>query len=692
MNNLLLEIGSEEIPAGYIEPALSAMASMISEKLKAARIKHGSVTTYGTPKRLALIVENIDDHQEALTTEVTGPPEKVGYDGNNNPLTPAVKFAEKLGIAIDEITIKETKKGRYLCGMKVESADESKTILSQILPELIEKIPFPKTMRWADLSVSFARPVKSVLAILGSGVIPFTYGDVESSNYTYGHRFMTPGTIEVNDPLKYAELLKDANVIVDIEDRKKRVKEEIEKTAALVGGKILPDEELIEIVANLIELPIVVVGTFDEEFLDVPDEVLITAMREHQKYFAVVDDSGKLMPNFVVVNNTRTKDMAVVTKGHEKVLRARLADAQFFYKADLKEKAESRIDKLDGVLFQASLGTMRDKTNRIVKLSEYIADLTNADDIKKDVVRAAELCKSDLVSQVVVEFTKLQGVMGRVYAGLSGESDETAKAIEEHYRPVASGASLPESSSGAILAIADKIDSICGCFSAGLIPTGASDPYALRRQSIGIVQIMLDRKMKFSLKALIKKGVELYGDKVNSDVDTVVGTIFDFVENRIERILVEDGFSKDVTASVTGASIDNIPDVWNRVKALETMKKNPDFEPLAAAFKRVVNIIKKADISEDLTIDESLFEGTSESDLFNAVVSVTEKVERFLSTSDFDGALKEIVTLKASVDTFFDDVMVMAEDEKVRNNRLALLSKISDLFANIADFSKISAS
>ncbi len=691
MKNLLLEIGSEEIPAGYIEPALAAMASMISEKLKAARIKHGSVTTYGTPKRLAVIVEDVDENQEALTTEVTGPPEKVAYDEDKKPLTPAVKFAEKLGIAIDEITIKETKKGRYLCGMNVESTEESKTILEKILPELIEKIPFPKTMRWADLSVTFTRPVISILAILGDNIIPFTYGDVESSNYTYGHRFMKPGKINISNPLRYAESLKEADVIVDIEDRKKLVKEEIEKTAALISGKILPDEELVGIVANLIEFPVVVVGTFDKEFLDIPDEVLITAMREHQKYFAVVDENGKLMPNFVVVNNTKTKDMAVVTKGHEKVLRARLADAQFFYKADLREDSKSRINKLNGVLFQASLGTMLDKTNRITKLSEYIVDVANESAVRSDVVRAAELCKSDLVSQVVVEFTKLQGVMGRVYAKIAGESDETCKAIEEHYRPVASGAKLPGSRSGAILAIADKIDSICGCFSAGLIPTGASDPYALRRQSIGIIHIMLDNKMKFSLKSLIKKGVELYGDKVDGDIDKVVGTIVEFIENRIERILVEDGFSKDITASVTGASIDNIPDIWNRVKALESMKQKPDFEPLAAAFKRVVNIIKKADISADISINENIFESESESKLYKAVESVSKKVDSYLDTSDFAGALKDIATLKAPVDKFFDDVMVMADDENVRNNRLALLSKIAGLFANIADFSKISA-
>ncbi|MFA6009116.1 MAG: glycine--tRNA ligase subunit beta [Desulfobacteraceae bacterium] len=573
--------------------------------------------------------------------------------------------------------------------MKTEEAVETVKVLERILPETITRIPFPKTMRWADLDVHFARPLTSILALFGSSVVSFTLGDITSSNTTRGHRFMNPGNITIKAPSEYAASLEQAHVVADIETRKAAVRVEIEKAAKAVNGVILKDEELVNIVANLIEYPVVVTGTFDDVFLEVPDEVLITAMREHQKYFSVVDSNGKLLPHFVVVNNTRTNDMAVVTKGHEKVLRARLADARFFYRGDLKDKSEDRIEKLKGVLFQASLGTMYDKTMRIEALTAWLADASGAASVKEQAVKAAKLCKSDLVSQVVVEFPKLQGLMGRVYALKAGESEQTAWAVEEHYRPVSSGAALPETLAGALVALADKVDTLVGCFSAGLIPTGASDPYALRRQTIGIIQILNQRDFRFSLSALIEKSLALYGEKEETNKASVVRDVVEFIRNRMDHIITEEGFSKDVTASVTSVSIDNVPDVKRRVAALESLKKQDGFEPLAVAFKRVVNIIKKTDVAASLVVDKALFEKPCENALFDAVNTVKEKVSVNLDSADFDKALAQIATLRGPVDTFFDDVMVMADDEKIRNNRLALLSLIASLFADIADFSKI---
>jgi glycyl-tRNA synthetase beta chain len=572
--------------------------------------------------------------------------------------------------------------------MKVEETLDTVQVLEKVLPETLSKIPFPKTMRWADLDIHFARPITSVCAVLGSQVISFTVGDIRSGNTTYGHRFMKPGGITINAPSGYMSDLKNAFVLADIEERKAEVRKEIEKTALSVGGTILPDDELVNIVANLIEYPVVVVGSFDDIFLELPDEVLITAMREHQKYFAVSGKDGKLMANFVVVNNTRTKDMTVVTKGHEKVLRARLADARFFYNGDLREKAEDRIEKLKGVLFQASLGTMYDKTMRVESLTGYLADLAGATGVKEQAMKAARHSKSDLVSQVVCEFPKLQGLMGRIYAKVAGETEETSMAIEEHYRPVASGAKLPETLSGALVALADKIDTLCGCFSAGLIPTGASDPYALRRQTIGIIQIMLGRNFRFSLSSVIEKSLSLYANV--KDKDKVVADVLEFIKNRMDHILVEEGFSKDVTSSVTSVSIDSVPDVKNRVSALENLKNKDGFEPLAVAFKRVVNIIRKADLPQTLSVEPDLFEKPCESDLFAAVLEVKELTGEHLVKADFDKALAEIATLRPLVDTFFDDVMVMADDMAIRNNRLAMLSDIAALFSDIADFSKIS--
>lgn len=690
MNDLLLEIGSEEIPAGYIEPALAALASFVTDRLKDQRIGHGAVKTYGTPRRLALFIEKLAEKQAPLTTEMMGPPEKVGVDANGTFTIPARKFAEKLGISVDQIQVKDTEKGRYLFGMKVEDTQDTKDVLATLLPEAILKTPFPKTMRWAGLDIHFARPIFSVTALLGKTVIPFAVGDIQSSGATKGHRFMNPSAITLSAPSDYVAALEKANVFVDIETRKKKVREEIAKAAASVNGKILPDEELVDIVANLIEYPVVVVGSFDAALLELPDIVLITAMREHQKYFAVVDEKGKLMPYFVVVNNTRTKDMNVVTKGHEKVLRARLADARFFYLGDLRETAEERLEKLKGVLFQAKLGTMYDKTRRGEELTAYLAEKAGATDIKDQAVKGARYSKSDLVSQVVVEFPKLQGIMGRIYALKAGESDHTANAIEDHYRPVASGAALPESLSGALVALADKMDTLCGCFSAGLIPTGASDPYALRRQTIGLVQIMASRDLGFSLTDFIGKSLFLYGDRPEEESRKVIADVTEFIKNRMDYMLVEEGYSRDVTLAVTSISIDSIPHVKRRVKALESLKSQAGFEPLAVAFKRVVNIIKKADLAAAPAVKENLFADPCESALFQAYNKVKATVDGLLAQGDYDRALTEIATLRAPVDTFFDDVMVMAEDEALKNNRLALLSCISGLFATIADFSKIS--
>jgi glycyl-tRNA synthetase beta chain len=688
MDKLVLEIGAEEIPAGYIKPALEYMVAGIKQILVDERIDSGEITSYGTPRRLAVLVNDVADSQRGGVVELMGPPEKVGYDDDGKPKIPAVKFAEKAGIPVEKVKIKETEKGRYLFAEKVEETLKTSEVLQNRLSDFIKKIPFPKVMHWGDLSVNFARPVFSILALYGTKIIPFVYGDISSGNFTFGHRFLNPEKITIQHPDDYVEKLRLANVIVDINERKQMVVTAITKAAAEAGGHILEDPELIDTVTNLIEFPVVVTGKFDEIFLELPDEVLITSMREHQKYFAVVDNNGALMRNFIVVNNTRAKDMAVVTRGHEKVIRARLADAKFFYEVDLKDDSNNWVEKLQGVLFQASLGTMKDKTARIVELAKFIAGIFQENTTVSDACeRAAELCKIDLVSQVVVEFTKLQGIMGRVYALHRGETESVARAIQEHYMPLYSGAELPASVTGSIVSIADKIDTICGCFSQGLIPTGASDPYALRRQSIGIIQIMHANNMKYSLKSLIQKGLALYG--IGNDNDEISLKIYDFFKGRIERLLVEKGYSKDVTASVSSISIDNVPDVWERVKALEGLKSNADFEPVAVAFKRVVNIIKKADLGETKPVDESLFEDTSESELNKLVINIKDKVTECIERSDFEEALSMIATIRPAVDTFFDNVMVMAEDENLKNNRLNLLSKISCLFSEIADFSKL---
>lgn len=702
METLLLEIGTEEIPAGYIQPALDALAAMLQKKMYDERIEHGSAKVYGAPRRLTVRIEKVALKQRPLKTELTGPPVKVGFDEYGKPTKAAQKFAEKAGVKIAQLNVKETKKGAYLCAVRRERGQATRTLLKDILPKTILATPFPKTMRWADQDIAFARPIHSCLALLGSKIISFKLGNVNANRYTNGHYFMNPGKIKIDSADDYLKRLKRARVIVDLDERRKAVEQQIAKAAQKFGGRILPDENLVDIVNNLVEYPVAVAGEFDKEFLELPDEVLITAMREHQKYFAVINKSGKLMPYFVAVNNTKARDMKLVAKGHERVLRARLADAQFFYHKDLEVSNNERIEKLKGVLFQAQLGTMYAKTQRVSKIGKFIAktvDVGLADEksgngLKSQVARAAKLCKADLVSQVVGEFPKLQGVMGRVYATIARELPTVSAAIEEHYRPTYSGGPLPDTITGSVLSIADKIDSICGCFSAGLTPTGASDPYALRRQGIGIIQIITDKGFSLSLRKLIKKSLNQFELKDPAEIKTLTRKVYSFLQNRIIQLLADQGYAKDTIAAVVAVSIDHVPNVWSRLQAVESLKTKQDFEPLAVAFKRVVNILKKSGRLKGTArpgeLNENLFEHQSEAALFAAYQKVEKEVADAIQKGLFEKALQDIATLRGPVDAFFDGVMVLTEDKSVRRNRLALLEHIAALFSQIADFSKLS--
>ncbi len=686
MNPLLLEIGTEEIPAGYIQPALDMLAANLTTKLTQLRISHGAVQTFGTPRRLVIRLDDVADRQQSITEEVLGPPERIAFDDQGQATIPAQKFAEKVGVPIKKLNVKETEKGRYLCATISDKGLAAKTVLRNILPDIILATPFPKTMRWSNLNISFARPIQSILGLLGNSVLSFTLDNkIRSGRLAWGHMFMQHKKIKIDNADEYVEKMRQADVIVDIAERKEMVRKEVAAAAKAMGGKVLPDEELLDIVTNLVEIPIATGGKFDNVFLELPREILITSMREHQKYFAVVDDNDQLMPCFVAVNNTRIKDLDLVAKGHERVLRARLSDAQFFYRTDLQHKMDDWRDKLKGVLFQAKLGSMHAKVERVEILGASLTRSENGQ-VQSEVKRAAQLCKSDLVCQVVGEFAKLQGIMGRVYAAVANEPGDVPAAIEEHYRPIYSGGDLPNTRTGALLAIADKLDTICGCFSVGLIPTGASDPYALRRQGIGIVQILLKHQMNLSLREAISSGLAPFE---SGRGDGVADEIYSFIMKRVTGMLSEEGYDKDVVAAVANVSIDDIPDVWKRTAALQTLKGDVDFEPLAAGFKRVVNILRKTEVPADISPDPQLFSETSEAALYEAYAGTKDMVDQKMTGGDLEGALRIIATLREPVDRFFEDVMVMTDDAKVRQNRLALLSAIAGLFNRMADFSKI---
>ncbi len=691
MNTLLIEIGCEEIPAGYIVPALEAFKNSILAALTSSRIDHGTARIMGTPRRLVLVVEAVADMQDAGTSTITGPPERVGFDADGRPTLAAEKFAAKAGLDVDQITVQETSRGRYLTAVMEEKCESAVSILEGILEQKILSIPFPKSMRWGSLSISFARPIISLVGLLGDKILDFKVGNVKSSTHIFGHQFMNPGKNKITRADDYEKIAESAGFIPDIARRRAALEAAIQACAAGHNAQILEDEELIDIVTNLVETPFPVVGRFDEQFLEVPDEVLITAMREHQKYFALGDENGKLKPLFIAVNNTRAKDMELVARGHEKVLRARLSDAKFFYEVDCKSSLDEFAEKLKNVTFHEKLGSVHEKTLRIAGLAEYLAGESayeNRDSLKQSVARAAQICKADLVSQVVIEFTKLQGVIGRAYALKAGEPEDVALAVEQHYRPVYSGGKLPENPTAAILAIADKMDTICGCFSVDLIPTGGADPYALRRQGIGIIQIMLEENLGLSMGAMIDKGLAAYMEP-SDESRSVAVKIKQFFADRMVNILIDMGFSKEAVNSALRASFDNLPDVVLRVRALDALRREPDFEPLAITFKRVENILKKVDTDKIPYVDESLFEDPSETELFTAVKAVSELVQTLIQGGNYDKALSHIATLRPRVDTLFDDVMVMAEDPGLRQNRIALLSSVSILFKDIADFSMI---
>jgi glycyl-tRNA synthetase beta chain len=691
MKTLLLEIGTEEIPAGYIEPALAALGPTLAQKLDEARIAHGAVRTFGTPRRLAVMVDEVALRQKSLTSEIVGPPRKAAYDGEGRPTVAAVKFAEKVGLPLAKLGVVATPKGEYLHALVTDAGGATASVLQTILPAAILATPFPKSMRWADLSISFARPIVWVLALFGTRVIRFEVGNVRSGRHSFGHRFMHPRKVRIAEPSVYAEALRTASVVVDAAERRRLIADGAAQAAASAGGSVLPDEDLLGTNTYLVEYPAVAAGRFREEFLELPAEVLITAMREHQKYFAVTGAAGRLLPRFIAVNNTPASDMAVVVRGHERVLRARLEDAKFFYRSDRAMPLDHQVEKLKHVLFQAQLGSVYDKVARVQALARFVAEQAGgAEDFCRQVERAAWLCKADLVSQMVGEFPKLQGVMGRVYASDQGEPAPVAAAIEEHYRPTASGGALPETPAGAVLAIADKMDTICGCFRAGLNPTGAADPYALRRQGIGIVQIMRQRDFRFRLSAVVERSLGLFDAAGSAPADTA-GKIMAFIEGRLASILGEEGFAKDTVAAVLGVPLDSVPAVWQRARALQDLKDKPDFEPIAVSFKRVVNIIRRAEGFVPGEVAEGLLGHASESGLLSAYRSVRGQVQDDLRGGRYAQALARVATLKQPVDAFFDDVMVMVEDAPVRQNRLSLLALVAGLFDTFADFSKLSA-
>lgn len=682
---LLLEIGTEEIPADLIPKALTDMDALIRKELGAARIVHGEIKTMATPRRLVLIVKDVAEKQDDQIIEKLGPAKRVSFDEAGNPTKAALGFARGQGIDISEVETISTEKGDYICSRKKILGDETKRILPDILSGFILSIPFQKSMRWMDLSIRFARPIHWLLALFGGEIVPFQIENVTSGRKTCGHRFMSPGFFLVKDAHDYLNKMRENYVVVNQEDRKRIILEEAEKAARAVSGKPVVIDKLLEEVVYLVEYPSAVCGSFDRAYLKLPKDVLITTMVEHQKYFPVVDGKGNLLPNFVTINNTLARDPAVVARGNEKVIRARLADAEFFFQEDRKVPLDEHAKKLRKVVFHSKLGTSEDKVERFRKLAGWIAERIQPD-VKADVDRAASLAKADLETQMVYEFPSLQGIMGREYALIAGEKPDVAKAIYEHYLPTAAGGNLPETAIGAIVSIADKTDTICGFFGVNQPPTGTADPYALRRQALGIINIILDRHYELRMPELIAESLGILADRLTVSREKALAEILEFFRARFDNMLTSQGHPYDVVDAVLARGISDFAVSLEKISAMEEFRKHPDFEPLTIAFKRVCNIIKNF---KGGRVDPAVFETDAERELYEAFGGVSRKALELIGKCDFKGALGEVARLRGPVDNFFESVLVMAEDEKVRNNRLALLDEISRLFFEIADFSKL---
>jgi len=682
--DLFLEIGCEEIPAGFIPKAMADMESLMKRELESARLEYGEIVTLGTPRRLVLAVKGLSDRQPDAELTAMGPAKSVAYDAQGNPTKAAQGFARGQGIEVSQLTLVMTEKGEYLAAKKSEVGRETSELLTEMLPRLIGAIPFKKSMRWADLEVRFARPIHWIVALFDGAVVPFSFGNIESGSVSRGHRFMANSTFPVRDLAHYLEECERHFVIPDPARRKEIIRGEIERVAKQAHGNVLPDEALLEQVSFLVEYPSAVHGTFSPDFLVVPREVLITSMREHQRYFSLVDDQGKLLPGFITINNTLTEDPAVVVKGNERVLRARLSDARFFFDEDHKVKLESRVEALKSVVYQAKLGTSYEKMERFRELARQLAAELNPS-VAAQTERAATLCKADLVSGMVGEFPEVQGIMGREYALHDGEEPAVANAIAEHYLPTQAGGELPASDIGAFVSLADKMDTICGCFSVGLIPTGSADPYALRRSALGIINIILSKGYRKPVGPFIQASLELLAAKMTRPRDEVQRDVLEFFKGRFVNLMA-DRYPSDAVDAVVSVSFDDLVDAAAKIAALAEFRNREDFGPLAVAFKRVVNIVKEG---VDTPVSAELFQDPAEGALHQSVQQVAGKVEKALAGADYLAALTEIATVKPAVDLFFDKVMVMAEDERVRQNRLALLTEIARLFARIADFSRL---
>ena len=690
--DLLVEIGTEELPPKALGKLSAAFMSGVKAGLEEADLNFSKIKEYATPRRLALLIEGLDEKQADRENLRRGPALTAAFGDDGCPTKAAEGFAKSCGVnSIDELDQLKTDKGAWLSYTLQEVGKTTEELIPAIIQKSLDKLPIPKRMRWGSGKIEFVRPAHWVVLLFGDKVIDTEILGIKTDRITYGHRFHHPSAMTLFDAQTYAPLLESqAHVIADFATRCVMVESQVKAAAIEHGGTAIIDTDLLNEVSAMVEWPVAVLGSFDQQFLDVPAECLISSMKSHQKYFHVIDDKGALMPCFITVSNIESTDIDQVRKGNERVIRPRLSDAEFFWQQDKKQKLSSHIESLDKVVFQKKLGTVGDKTARIAVLAASIATQLNAD--AKLASRAAQLSKCDLLSEMVFEFPDLQGTMGHYYANNDGEDERVAQAIEDHYLPRFAGDALPSDVIGQAVSIADKLDSLVGLFAIGQPPTGQKDPYALRRASLGVLRICMECELDLDAHKLICEAVSNYqtmAPKLKID-ESIINDVFDFILGRLHVYYGNQDFAADEIDAVLSLRPGRLLELDQRLRAVAAFRKLPEAESLTAANTRITNILKKAgDSSWPEHVDTALLSDDNEKTLANVIAIMRDKLEPLLNKGDYTTALTELAALREPVDAFFDTVMVMADDDAVRNNRLALLDSLRTLFLRIADLSRL---
>lgn len=700
MNKFLLEIGTEEIPALYIDSILANLKKNAIDILGKVRLGYGNLYTFGTPRRLVLFVEDIEEQQKDIVHKAKGPSVVIAFDKDGKFQKPALKFAQANQVKQEELIIENTNKGEYVFANKIVGGKKTEVLLPEFALNLITGLNLPKSMRWGTTSLRFIRPIRWLLALYNNKIIPLRLDTLNSNRITYGHRLLSQGSIKIDNVDEYFDQMEKNYVIIDPGVRKGMIKQQIVTAVKKAKGQECVEEPLLEEVKNLVELPKVLLGEFNKKYLDLPAEVLTAVMVKHQKYFPINDSNNSLKPFFlVVINGNEDKYAKSIVHGNERVLRARLEDAKFFYQEDQKstesglKPLDNNIEKLKNVVFYDNLGTIYDKVNRLKVLSQKLAEELHLDNNSiKILERAAQLCKSDLVTEMVKEFPELQGVMGKEYSLQQGENPEVATTIFEHYLPRFAGDIFPATITGNILSIADKLDNITSCFINNIIPDGSQDPYALRRQSLGIINIVINNKLNFSLDSIIDANINLVIENRHLELNNFLNgkvnkqIIKDFIFQRFRFLLLEREYRYDIVDAVLAKKPENIMDALFRIKSMQNKYSTDIFAQTVTAAIRAFNLSKS---SCQVEINDTLFQEKEEYDLCQTYLKVKETVEKLSLKQKYDDVFANLETLNRPINIFFDKVLVMVEDEKIRNNRLALLKSIADLYFSIADLTKI---